>query len=147
MGLQCKICTFMASSNWALLKHYWVMHSTFGHRYAIPCLHLNCPYSFKRWDDLHTRLYKSHILQENEEYEVVQSFRCKICDTYMGLMQHRGVEKHKSYCGKEFNTGLISQYLVFTENEILSMVFKSHVQVDRHVIRVGLWKISNKSNC
>lgn len=82
MEWRCKLCTSVESSLGTLLKHYRVNHGTFGHGYSVPCLHLNCPCTFKTWGGLSTHLRRCHDSKETEECEVRQSFRCKICDSF-----------------------------------------------------------------
>lgn len=84
-GWRCKTYTFVASTKGALPKHYQVKHGTFGHEYSVPCLHLDCPCSFKTWGGLSTHLYRSHNSQETEKCEVEQLWAN--CVTHFNLVQ------------------------------------------------------------
>ncbi len=120
MGWRCKICTFVASSKGALLKHYRVNHGTFGRGYSVPCFYLDCPCSFKTWGGLRTHLYRSHNSPETEESEVVQSFRCTICDSFYSntkdYFQHLNshLKRHETiecvFKGCDFKTNVYGTY-------------------------------------
>ena len=120
MGWQCKLCTFEDSSKGELLKHYLVKHGTYGRSYSVPCLHLSCPCSFKTWGALRTHLSRSHNSQETEECEGVQSFGCKICDSFYPstkdyfhhinshLKRHETIEC--AFSGCDFKTNICGTY-------------------------------------
>lgn len=120
MGWQCKLCSFVASAKGSLLKHYRLKHGTFGRGYSVPCLHLNCPCSFKTWSGLRTHLYRSHNLQGTDECEVVQSLACQICDSFYpntkDYFQHINfhLKRHETiecaFPGCDFKTNIYGTY-------------------------------------
>ena len=81
MEWHCKLCTFVASSKGGLLKHYRLKHGHFGRGHYLPCIHLNCPCSFKTWGGLGTHLYRAHKSEETENQPDAIAFKCKICDS------------------------------------------------------------------
>lgn len=79
MGWQCKLCKFVASSKGELLKHYRLKHGHFGRGNVLPCIHLNCPCSFKTWSALRSHLYRAHNSEDTQSPQ--NAFKCKICDS------------------------------------------------------------------
>lgn len=56
----CKICKFESEKRGALLKHYRLKHGHDGRSQSVPCLHTDCPCSFKTFNALRTHLSRQH---------------------------------------------------------------------------------------
>ena len=73
----CKICNFKSDKRIELLKHYRLKHGNGGRSQSVPCLHTNCPCSFKTFNALRTHLTRQHV--ELVTQREVLSFRCQLC--------------------------------------------------------------------
>ncbi len=60
MNWLCKICTFTSSKRLELLKHYRLQHGHHSRNQSIPCLHSDCPCTFRTWGALQTHLSRFH---------------------------------------------------------------------------------------
>lgn len=122
-----KLCIFEDSSKKELLNHYRVKHCTFGRGCSVSCLHLSCHCSFKTWGGLRSYLFRAHNSQETEECEGLQSFRCKICDSFYPSTNY--FFQIYFYSWKDFKTDVVAKIPVVTENEIEFPVLELHQQI------------------
>lgn len=77
MKWRCKICSFKADKRLVLLKHYRLKHGHGGHNQSIPCLHTDCPCSFKTFNALRAHLSREHT--ELIPQRGLLSFTCVLC--------------------------------------------------------------------
>ncbi|XP_037401910.1 uncharacterized protein LOC119265406 isoform X2 [Pygocentrus nattereri] len=75
----CKICNFSSLKRLALLKHYRLQHGHFGRNQSIPCLHSDCPCSFRTWGALRTHLSRDH--PQTTKPGQLLSFTCLVCNS------------------------------------------------------------------
>lgn len=73
---QCKVCSLSLASRYEILKHFRLQHQRVQ-RY--PCLHLNCPCTFKTWNALHIHLSRIHTEQNIQELQELSTFCCHLC--------------------------------------------------------------------
>ena len=95
MGWICKICTYVAPETNELLRHYRLRHE---HSEFLPCLHADCPCSFKTWNTLKSHLSRTH--PTNKSTPEVICFSCELCSssssTEKDFFQHLAVHLRKN---------------------------------------------------
>ncbi|XP_056450915.1 uncharacterized protein LOC130386152 isoform X1 [Gadus chalcogrammus] len=95
MGWICKICTYAAPETNELLRHYRLRHD---HSEFLPCLHADCPCSFKTWNTLKSHLSRKH--PTNKSTPEVICFSCELCSssfsTEKDFFQHLAVHLRKN---------------------------------------------------
>ena len=76
----CKVCNFTTSKRSDLLKHSRLQHGHFGQNQSIPCLHSDCPCTFRIWGALRTHLsrYHSHATKPGH----ILAFTCLVCNSF-----------------------------------------------------------------
>nr|XP_054600874.1 uncharacterized protein LOC129164486 isoform X2 [Nothobranchius furzeri]XP_054600875.1 uncharacterized protein LOC129164486 isoform X2 [Nothobranchius furzeri] len=79
MGWPCKLCTKVLPVKTDILKHYRLHHGTYGHSCALPCIHVECPCSFKNWSSLRSHLSRSHQAVHSLKSQVDVSYTCILC--------------------------------------------------------------------
>ncbi|KAI2646971.1 Zinc finger protein 423 [Labeo rohita] len=80
MSWPCKYCKFETSKHLELLKHYRLKHPHTGQGCLVPCLHLNCPCSFKGWGALRAHLCRDHA--QPQQLSQTVSFSCLVCNSF-----------------------------------------------------------------
>lgn len=79
MNWQCKVCNFSTSNRLDLLKHSRLQHGHFGRNQPIPCLHYDCPCTFRSWGPLRTHLSRWHPQTIRPGH--LLSFTCIVCNS------------------------------------------------------------------
>lgn len=80
MGWPCKLCSTVVPAKTDILKHYRLHHGTFGHSHTLPCIHIDCPCSFKNWSSLRCHLSRQHPAVDSlNSPQVTLFFNCQIC--------------------------------------------------------------------
>ena len=79
MRWPCKVCSAVLLTKGDLLKHYRLQHGTFGHGHSLPCLHIDCPCSFKSWNALRTHVSRYHVEVDSPSPDTALSFKCQVC--------------------------------------------------------------------
>lgn len=80
MGWPCKLCSTVVPGKSDILKHYRLHHGTFGHSHALPCIHVDCPCSFKSWSSFRSHLSRYHPeAKSHNSPQVSLSFTCPLC--------------------------------------------------------------------
>nr|XP_055032090.1 uncharacterized protein LOC129420928 isoform X1 [Misgurnus anguillicaudatus] len=81
MQWKCKFCTFTSEKRAQLLKHYRINHGTYSRIAPIPCLHSDCPCTFKSFNALKVHLSKIHSQQSIVKSSTVPvCYKCHVCD-------------------------------------------------------------------
>ncbi len=80
MGWPCKLCSAVVPAKTDILKHYRLHHGTFGHSHAFPCIHIDCPCSFKNWSSFRCHLSRQHPAVDSlNSPQVTIFFTCLLC--------------------------------------------------------------------
>lgn len=81
MKWTCKICSFESEKRLGLLKHYRLKHGNGGRSQSVPCLHTDCPCTFKTFNALHTHLSRHHMAMVTQNGPF--SFSCLLCHSVL----------------------------------------------------------------
>lgn len=84
MQWKCKLCTYTSEKRAQLLKHYRISHGTYSRIVPVPCLHTECPCTFKSFNALKVHLSKIHsqhrIPESSSSSRALVSYKCHVCD-------------------------------------------------------------------
>ncbi|KAL2093349.1 hypothetical protein ACEWY4_010661 [Coilia grayii] len=101
MNWHCKTCDFVARRRSELLKHYRLKHGHCGRTQSVPCLHSDCPCSFKSWSTLRTHLSRYHVPSTTSNQ--LRPFTCLVCRSH-GFQTERQYFEHIGSHLKRFET-------------------------------------------
>lgn len=101
MNWHCKTCDFVAQRRSELLKHYRLKHGHWGRNQSVPCLHSDCPCSFKTWSSLRTHLTRYHV--QSAASVPLRTFTCLVCRS-RGFQTERQYFEHLGSHLKRFET-------------------------------------------
>ena len=98
MRWMCKICSFESEKRLGLLKHYRLKHGNGGRSQSVPCLHTDCPCSFKTFNALQIHLSRHHVEMVTQSGPL--SFTCLLCcsgffDSEKKYFEHLGSHLRK----------------------------------------------------
>jgi len=84
MQWKCKLCTYKSEKRAQLLKHYRINHGTYSRIVPVPCLHSECPCTFKSFNALKVHLSKIHsqhrIAESSSSGHALVCYKCHVCD-------------------------------------------------------------------
>lgn len=144
MRWQCKICQSFFDTRGNLLKHYRLQHATFRRAQLQPCLHDDCPCTFKTQSALRTHLSRYHAAEESPRSEIIATYKCLICSAHCSTekdyFQHIGnhLKTHETavcvFKGCDFQTNIHNTFLKhkrrkhtsYSSSDFKQDVFESH---------------------
>ncbi|XP_041823589.1 uncharacterized protein LOC121628571 [Melanotaenia boesemani] len=81
MQWTCKFCNFTCEKRGQLLKHYRLKHGGYTRTVPLPCLHKQCPCTFKSFNALKVHLSRVHSLINDHLIDKRNHvFQCQLCD-------------------------------------------------------------------
>lgn len=81
MQWNCKYCNFTCEKRGKLLKHYRLKHGGYTRALPLPCLHKDCPCTFKSFNALKVHLSRAHSLSKDHLTDARKNvFQCQLCD-------------------------------------------------------------------
>ncbi len=80
MQWTCKFCNFTCDKRGQLLKHYRLKHGGYTRTSPLPCVHKECPCTFKSFNALKVHISRAHSQIDDHCDPTKYVFQCQLCD-------------------------------------------------------------------